>query len=99
AQDWLIFVLTLLMLAVTALLTWRLKSITSVIYLFAMTIVLLLAQYYIFKINSLFIDPIYPVFALYMSFLMNIAIKTFYETKQKNNITTQCGRYITPDLV
>ncbi len=99
AQDWLIFVLTLLMLSITAWLTWRLKSIASVIYLFAMTIVLLLAQYYIFKSNSLFIDPIYPVFALYLSFLVNIAIKTFYETKQKNYITKQFGRYISPDLV
>jgi adenylate cyclase len=34
-----------------------------------------------------------------MSFLVNISIKTYFETKQKNYITKQFGRYISPDLV
>lgn len=99
AQDWVIFIVTLILLAATAFITWRLKAITSIIYLFSTTIVLLVAQYYIFKFNEIFIDPIYPLVALYFSFLINIAIKTFFETKQKNYITKQFGRYISPDLV
>jgi adenylate cyclase len=99
AQDWVIFIVTLILLAATAFITWRLKAITSIVYLFSTTIVLLVAQYYIFKFNEIFIDPVYPLVALYFSFLINIAIKTFFETKQKNYITKQFGRYISPDLV
>ena len=99
AQDWVILALTLALLALTSWLTWRLKAITGVIYLFGTTLILLVVQYYLFKTSELFIDPIYPLFALYMSFFINMAIKTFYETKQKNYITKQFGRYISPDLV
>lgn len=99
ANDMMILLITVLILLITAGLTWRLKSIASIIYLFGMTIALLLAQFIIFRSSDLFIDPIYPLVGLYAAFLINIAIKTFYETKQKNYITKQFGRYISPDLV
>jgi len=99
AEDWLILVLTLLLLALTTWLVWRLKAVWSMIYLFGMTSILLLSQFYIFKAALLFVDPIYPLFGLYMAFLFNMALKTFYETIQKNYITKQFGRYISPDLV
>ncbi len=99
ASDMTILLLTILLLLITAGLTWRLKSIASIIYLFGMTLALLLVQYLIFRASDLFVDPIYPLVGLYAAFLINIAIKTFYETKQKNYITKQFGRYISPDLV
>lgn len=99
ASDMTILLLILLFLLITAWLTWKLKSIASVIYLFGITIIVLIAQYMIFSSSDLFIDPVYPLLGLYASFLVNIAIKTFYETKQKNYITKQFGRYISPDLV
>ncbi|MEX1028610.1 MAG: adenylate/guanylate cyclase domain-containing protein [Paenibacillaceae bacterium] len=99
ASDMTILILTILLLLITAGVTWRFKSITSIIYLFVMTVLLLVVQYMIFSANDLFIDPVYPVVGLYAAFLINIAIKTFYETKQKNYITKQFGRYISPDLV
>lgn len=99
ASDMTILILTILLLLISAGLTWKLKSIASIIYLFGMTVALLLAQYMIFRSTELFIDPIYPLVGLYAAFLTNIAIKTFYETKQKNYITKQFGRYISPDLV
>jgi adenylate cyclase len=64
-----------------------------------MTAIILITQYMIFSAKDLFIDPVYPIVGLYTAFLMNIAIKTFYETMQKNYITKQFGRYISPDLV
>jgi adenylate cyclase len=94
-----ILFLTILLVLITAGLTWRLKSIASIIYLFGMTLALLIVQYIIFSSSDLFVDPIYPLVGLYATFLINIAIKTFYETKQKNYITKQFGRYISPDLV
>jgi adenylate cyclase len=99
ASDMTILILTVLLLMITAGVTWRFKSITSIIYLFVMTILLLVAQYMIFSANDLFVDSVYPIVGLYAAFLINIAIKTFYETKQKNYITKQFGRYISPDLV
>lgn len=99
ADDWLVFALTLLLLALTSVLTWRLKAIAGVIYLFGATVALLAGQYVIFTATLLFVDPIYALLALYLAFLLNIAIKTYYETKQKNYITKQFGRYISPDLV
>src|SRR5690606_18681134 len=68
-------------------------------YLFGVTMILLIAQYLIFSAMDLFVDPIYPIVGLYAAFILNIAIKTFYETMQKNYITKQFGRYISPDLV
>ncbi|MEX2416325.1 MAG: adenylate/guanylate cyclase domain-containing protein [Paenibacillaceae bacterium] len=99
ASDVTILILTILLLLITAGLTWRLKSIASIVYLFGVTVILLVAQYMIFRFYELFVDPIYPLVGLYAAFLINIAIKTFYETKQKNYITKQFGRYISPDLV
>jgi adenylate cyclase len=99
ASDMTILILILLILLITAGVTWRFKSITSIIYLFGMTAIILITQYMIFSAKDLFIDPVYPIVGLYTAFLMNIAIKTFYETMQKNYITKQFGRYISPDLV
>ena len=99
ASDLLIFALTLLLLALTSVLTWRLKPIAGVLYLFGATAILLIGQYVVFSTKLLFVDPIYPLIGLYLAFLVNIAIKTYYETKQKNYITKQFGRYISPDLV
>jgi adenylate cyclase len=99
ASDMTILILILMVLLITAGVTWRFKSITSIIYLFGMTGIILISQYMIFSAKDLFVDPVYPIVGLYAAFLMNIAIKTFYETMQKNYITKQFGRYISPDLV
>ncbi len=99
ASDWVTIALILALLALTAVLTWRLKSIASVIYTFGTMLVLLFAQYYVFEITSYYVDTVYPITALILSFLTNIAMKTYYETKQKNFITKQFGRYISPELV
>jgi adenylate cyclase len=37
--------------------------------------------------------------AVILAYLVNIAIKTYFETKNKNFITKQFGRYISPELV
>jgi adenylate cyclase len=99
ASDMTILILILMILLITVGVTWRFKSITSILYLFGMTAILLIAQYMIFSAKDLFIDPVYPIVGLYAAFIINIAIKTFYETMQKNYITKQFGRYISPDLV
>ncbi len=89
----------LIMLVLIGILTWRLKAITSVILVFVLTGILLYGHYYIFKSYLTFIDVIYPIATLFLAFFANMAIKTYFETKSKNFITKQFGRYISPDLV
>ncbi|WP_166242454.1 CHASE2 domain-containing protein [Paenibacillus turpanensis] len=91
--------LIMLLLAVTAVAVWRMKAIASMLYVFAAAAVLLVGQYFIFSNTSWFVETVYPIAALFLAYLANIAMKTFYETKQKNFITKQFGRYISPELV
>jgi len=99
AADLVLFGLIVLVLALTTWLTWQLKAIAGFIYLVAATVAIIAGQYGVFSAKLVFVDPVYPLFALYVGFLGNISIKTYYETKQKNYITKQFGRYISPDLV
>lgn len=87
------------MLAFIGFVTWRLKPVYSVSLVFVSAIALLVLQYILFSSNRLVLDVVDPIFAAFVGFSVNIALKTFFETKQKNYITKQFGRYISPDLV
>jgi adenylate cyclase len=93
----LLLILILFLLAVYF--SWKFKPITSFIIVFAIIIILLAGQYYLFSASGVFVNTVAPISALLLSFLVNISIKTYFETKQKNYITKQFGRYISPDLV
>jgi adenylate cyclase len=80
-------------------LTWKLKSITSILLVFGVSLVLLIVQYLTFAYSNLYLDTIGAVLSGLISYIGNIAMKTYFETKQKNYITKQFGRYISPDLV
>jgi adenylate cyclase len=75
------------------------RAIGSVLYAVGLLLVLLVAQYFLFSGIHTYISVIYGIVGLLISFLGNIAMKTYYETKQKNYITKQFGRYISPELV
>jgi adenylate cyclase len=97
-QSTTILLLLILFLG-AALLSWRFKPTTSFIIVIVIVIALLIGQFYLFSTSNIFINTISPIAALLLSFLVNISIKTYFETKQKNFITKQFGRYISPDLV
>jgi adenylate cyclase len=80
-------------------LTWRLKAITSIILVFSVSVILLVIQYLTFAYSNLYVDTIGAVLSGLIAYIGNIAMKTYFETKQKNYITKQFGRYISPDLV
>jgi adenylate cyclase len=99
SDRWLFLILILLAL-IAGFITWRLKSpILSVVLVFSIAIALLLAQYYLYVNHTLIFDATYPLMAVILAYLVNIAIKTYFETKNKNFITKQFGRYISPELV
>ncbi|MCS7460133.1 adenylate/guanylate cyclase domain-containing protein [Paenibacillus doosanensis] len=89
----------LFMILLFGLLTWKLKPILGVIAVFGCSVLLLAVQYVSFAYTDLYIDTIGAVASGLISYLVNISMKTYFETKQKNYITKQFGRYISPDLV
>lgn len=99
APTWLLFVSALLLIGLTALVVWRSKALWSILYLAGVTVLLFAGQFALFAGFRSFADPIHPLLGLYLSFLLNMAVKTFYENKQRNYITKQFGRYISPELV
>jgi len=99
ASQSIVLMLLILALLVTIVLTWFLKPIYSVSSVFLLTAILLVGQWFLFKQGSIYINTVYPVTALLVAFFVNIAIKTYFEAMQKQFITKQFGRYISPNLV
>lgn len=93
------YLLLIIAALVVGILTWRLKAITGVITVFALLALMLAGQYWLFASKSQFLDVTGAVIFGVVVYLVNIAIKTYFETKQKNYITKQFGRYISPELV
>lgn len=98
-SDWITLFMIMLMIASTIWFTWRLKTIMSVSLLFLSIFGLLIGQYVIFKVFDTYIVSSYGMVALFITYIVNVAIKSYFENKQKNFITKQFGRYISPDLV
>jgi len=92
-------VLAAFMILLFGFLTWRLKAIAGIIAVFAGSAALLVLQYITFAYSDIYIETVGAVASGLVSYLGNIAMKTYFETKQKNYITKQFGRYISPDLV
>ncbi len=91
--------LILLILLLGMLLSWRLKTLVSLFLLLGVIGLLLVGQFAWFAYGNSFLDVVHPTFSLLLSFLSNVAVRTYYETKQKNFITKQFGRYLSPELV
>lgn len=89
----------LAMIGLMALIAWRLKPIAGIIATFGLAAAILAGQYYMFASMERDLNASYPLIAMLFSYLVNIAVKTFYETKQRQYITKQFGRYLSPELV
>ncbi|TBL81338.1 CHASE2 domain-containing protein [Paenibacillus thalictri] len=99
ANSWIPILLAALAIAVIGLLTWRLKAIMGVLLVLVAVIALFAVQFFVFKSSSVFVDVVGVIISGLVAYVGNIAMKTYFETKQKNYITKQFGRYISPDLV
>lgn len=94
-----ILIFSLLLIALMIYATWRMKTVYAVGLMFGLIIFLQIGQFYMFQFTQVFIDTVNPAAVLLLTFIPNIAIKAYFETKHKNFITKQFGRYISPDLV
>ncbi|WP_159881316.1 CHASE2 domain-containing protein [Paenibacillus puerhi] len=83
----------------SGIVTWRLRATSGALLMLAITIALLAGQSILFSSKLLYIEVINAVACGLLAYLGNISMKTYFETKQKNYITKQFGRYISPDLV
>ncbi|MFD2614300.1 CHASE2 domain-containing protein [Paenibacillus gansuensis] len=98
-NPWFTLMLMLLLFSFIIWVTWRLKTIYSMLTLFALAAGLLLIQYLTFSGIRFYMDSISPLAVLFLGYLTNVAVKSFFETKQRHFITKQFGRYLSPDLV
>ena len=95
----LILALMLIVFFFTTWYTWHLKPLYSVSIVIGTSILLIFGQFILFDSKLFYLSVVYPLAALYTTFFVNIAVKTYFETKQKQFITKQFGRYISPELV
>ncbi len=91
--------LTLLVVLLLGWMTWRLRAISGAIVALAVVVLLFAGQYGYFAASSRYLDIVDAVACGLLAYFGNLSMKTYFETKQKNYITTQFGRYISPDLV
>jgi len=98
-SDLVILALMLVVMVLSVLLTWRTKTVASVALHFLITAILLGGQWILFQQYLIYLDVVYPLVALWLVYVVNLAVKTFFEMKQKQFITKQFGRYLSPELV
>jgi adenylate cyclase len=98
-NPWIPLIVSLVLMALIGLVTWRLKATTGITVTFLLVGVLFVIQFYLFSKGSSYLDVSNAIAGIFITYLGNISLKTYFETKQKNYITKQFGRYISPDLV
>ena len=97
--EWTELALGLLLMALIVFATWRLKTVLSLSLLLAITLVLAGGPYVLFAQWDIFFNPIDAISFMLLTYIINISVKAYFETKHKNFITRQFGRYISPELV
>ncbi|ALS21029.1 CHASE2 domain-containing protein [Paenibacillus naphthalenovorans] len=88
--------LTMLLLGFS---TWRLKANAGIIAASGVILMLFGGQFALFAFSSQYLDVMAAAVCGVITYLGNLAMKAYFETRQKNYITRQFGRYLSPDLV
>lgn len=99
APDWIVYVLAFIAMAVIAAITWRLKTVVSLSMVLIASLALMGGSWLLFTRGDIFINAVDPLAVMLIAYIVNISIKAYFETRHKNFITQQFGRYISPDLV
>ncbi|MED4755144.1 adenylate/guanylate cyclase domain-containing protein [Brevibacillus choshinensis] len=98
-DDLLVLTLMLVVFLFTIWFTWRLKPLYSIGLVIVVSLILLYGQWLFFDKKLIYLSVVLPFVTLFSTFFVNIAAKTYIETRQKQFITRQFGRYISPELV
>jgi len=80
-------------------LPWRFKNQYTFIIAVLTIVGLYSLQYWLFMKMNYQLSVIYLIAAIIVVYIFNVSLKSFKEQQQKNFVTRQFGRYISPDLV
>ena len=97
--NWLEQLLIVLLFALFMWLPWKFKNIYTFIMFIAAIMIVFISQFYLFKTNNYYIMITSILAAIAVAYLFNLSLKAYQEQQQKNFVTRQFGRYISPDLV
>jgi adenylate cyclase len=99
APNWAEMLLAAILFALFVGLPWKLKNVYSILAFLVVFAGLLLLQYVLFDVSKFHLDVVYGLFAMLLAYLANVSLKSYMDATQKNFVTRQFGRYISPDLV
>ncbi|MGF7031419.1 adenylate cyclase [Paenibacillus mucilaginosus] len=91
--------LAVFVMLVLGLMTWRMSEIGGALLALGVFLLLLAGQFVLFAASDQYLDTLPALACGLIAYLGNIAMKTYFESKQRQYITRQFGRYISPDLV
>ena len=91
--------LAIVLMGLAVYYTWRFRTLTSVLLTIGTALMLLIFQFVCYTSWTIHMDSVHPLTAMAIAFAANIAMKSIHESRQKQFITEQFGRYISPDLV
>ncbi len=97
--NWSEQILAVLLFALFVFIPWRLKNVYSILALLAVFAGILYGQYAIYQTSALHMNIVYSLLAMILAYLANVSLKSYMDSVQKNFVTRQFGRYISPDLV
>ena len=96
-------VLELILIAIAyilfMLLPWRFKNLYTFSMVILSIVIIYFAQQYSYQQLNYHISIIYMLEAMLIAYVFNVSLKSYMEQSQKNFVTRQFGRYISPDLV
>jgi len=92
-------VLMILLFIIFLWLPWRFKNQYTFIALIATIGLIMITQRICFQNMNLQMNITYMIFGIIVVYLFNVSLKSFLDQSQKNFVTRQFGRYISPDLV
>ncbi|OAO89109.1 hypothetical protein AXX17_ATUG04400 [Arabidopsis thaliana] len=99
APEWGITIGGLLLFALFIFLPWRIKTLYSILIFLGIAAGLLIGQSVIYSSYTYSITVVDTLLALTLAYLVNVSLKSYLESSQKQFVTRQFGRYISPDLV
>jgi len=80
-------------------LPWRFRNQYTFIIAVGSMIAIYALQLYLFKAFNYQISIVYLIASIMIAYIFNVSLKSYKEQQQKNFVTRQFGRYISPDLV
>lgn len=99
APNWLEMLLVVVAGLIFMWLPWRFKNQYTFIITVLTIVLIYVLQYWLFKQYNYQLSVVYLIASILVIYIFNVSLKSYQEQQQKNFVTRQFGRYISPDLV